>query len=155
MPISLSWRSLELESMRTVGSSWPHVNPVCPWTLPWTHFSYSSWLVCTLGWKHYCILPDHPDGVWPSHHPSLGNKIQAYEKLNESFSVYSEAGAPLHVCWVLCWPLQPSVRVLTTSTYHWLFSCSRYFILFLAWTWAGVVYCTYLNSVYVYIEVSN
>jgi len=29
----------------------------------------------------------------------------------------------------------------------------RYFILFLAWTWAGVVYCTYLNSVYVYLEV--
>ena len=29
----------------------------------------------------------------------------------------------------------------------------RYFLLFLAWTWLGVVYCTYLNSVYVYTEV--
>ena len=29
----------------------------------------------------------------------------------------------------------------------------RYFILFLAWTWMGVVYCTYLNTVYVYLEV--
>ena len=29
----------------------------------------------------------------------------------------------------------------------------RYFILFLAWTWVGVVYCTYLNTVYVYLEV--
>ena len=29
----------------------------------------------------------------------------------------------------------------------------RYFLLFLAWTWTGVVYCTYLNTVYVYIEV--
>ena len=31
----------------------------------------------------------------------------------------------------------------------------RYFLLFLAWTWAGVIYCTYLNTVYVYIEVSR
>ena len=30
---------------------------------------------------------------------------------------------------------------------------NRYFILFLAWTWMGVVYCTYLNTVYVYLEV--
>ena len=33
----------------------------------------------------------------------------------------------------------------------WLYC--RYFLLFLAWTWLGVVYCTYLNSVYVYTEV--
>lgn len=29
----------------------------------------------------------------------------------------------------------------------------RFFILFLSWTWLGVVYCTYLNTVYVYSEV--
>ena len=45
-------------------------------------------------------------------------------------------------------------RISKKSTCYY-FLCSRYFILFLAWTWAGVVYCTYLNSVYVYIEVSN
>jgi palmitoyltransferase len=28
----------------------------------------------------------------------------------------------------------------------------RYFILFLAWMWVGVLYCTYFNSLYVWTE---
>ena len=80
-------QSLELESMRTGGSSWPQVNPACPLTLsphslhPVQLFGWLSWLKTRLkqakwaqiahetepSWR----LPDHPDGVGPSHHPSL------------------------------------------------------------------------------------
>jgi len=31
----------------------------------------------------------------------------------------------------------------------------RYFLLFLAWLWLGVLYCTYLNSLYVWAEFEN
>jgi len=69
------------------GSSWPQVNPACPLTLsphslhPFQLFGWLSWLKTRLkqakwaqiahetepSWR----LPDHPDGVGPSHHPSL------------------------------------------------------------------------------------
>ena len=69
------------------GSSWPQVNPACPLTLsphalhPVRLFGRLSWLKTRLkqakwaqiahetepSWR----LPDHPDGVGPSHHPSL------------------------------------------------------------------------------------
>ena len=80
-------QSLELESMRTGGSSWPQVNPACPLTLsphslhPVQLFGWLSWLKTRLkqakwaqiahetepSWR----LPDHPDGVGPFHHPCL------------------------------------------------------------------------------------
>ena len=31
----------------------------------------------------------------------------------------------------------------------------RFFVLFLAWLWLGVLYCTYLNSLYVWTEFEN
>ena len=31
----------------------------------------------------------------------------------------------------------------------------RFFVLFLAWFWLGVLYCTYLNSLYVWTEFEN
>ena len=69
------------------GSSWPQVKPACPLTLspqslhPFQLFGWLSWLKTRLkqakwaqiahetepSWR----LPDHPDGVGPSHHPSL------------------------------------------------------------------------------------
>jgi len=69
------------------GSSWPQVNPACPLALsphslhPVQLFGWLSWLKTQLkqatwaqiahetepSWR----LLDHPDGVGPSHHPSL------------------------------------------------------------------------------------
>ena len=31
----------------------------------------------------------------------------------------------------------------------------RYFLLFLAWMWLGVIYCTYFNSLYVWSELEQ
>ena len=44
--------SIELESSRSGGSSWPQVNPACPLTLPHNHYTQSNCFVGILGWKH-------------------------------------------------------------------------------------------------------
>ena len=46
-------QSLEFESTsdKDRGLSWPHVNPVCPLTLPHTHCTHSSCLAGILCWK--------------------------------------------------------------------------------------------------------
>ena len=76
------------------------------------------------------------------------------------------AKASLHICWFLYRPLWISQPPIISSVcgvcvlkreHHCMFAgyCvghfnHRFFVLFLAWLWLGVLYCTYLNSLYVW-----